>query len=43
MGLPFELQREVKRGNFARVRELLRDGAEINAADRTGYTPLMYG
>jgi len=41
MALPFELHREVKRGNTARVRELLRDGAEINATDRAGYTPLM--
>jgi len=42
MALPFELHRWVKRGNIARVRELLRDGAEINASDRAGCTPLMY-
>jgi len=42
MALPFGLHREVKRGNIARVRELLRDGAELNAADHAGYTPLMY-
>jgi ankyrin repeat protein len=42
MALPFELHRWVKRGNIARVRELLREGAEINATDRAGCTPLMY-
>jgi len=42
VALPFGLHREVKRGDTARVRELLRNGAEINATDRTGYTPLMY-
>jgi ankyrin repeat protein len=42
MALPFELHREVNRGNTARVRELLRDGAELNRTDRAGYTPLMY-
>jgi ankyrin repeat protein len=39
---PLELHREAKRGNTARVRELLRGGAEVNASDRAGYTPLMY-
>ncbi len=39
---PYELHREVKRGNTVRVRELLRNGAEVNATDRAGYTPLMY-
>jgi ankyrin repeat protein len=38
----FELHREVKRGNTARVRELLDEGAKLNATDRAGYTPLMY-
>jgi ankyrin repeat protein len=42
MASPFELHHEVKRGNTARVRELLRDGADLNATDRAGYTPLMY-
>jgi ankyrin repeat protein len=42
MSLPFELHREVKRGNTARVRGLLRAGADVNAMDRSGYTPLMY-
>jgi ankyrin repeat protein len=42
MALPFELHREVKCGYTARVRELLRDGAELNVTDRAGYTPLMY-
>ncbi len=42
MASPFELHREVKRGNTRRVRELLATGAEINAKDRSGYTPLMH-
>lgn len=42
MSLPFELHREVKRGNTAQVRELLRAGVEVNATDLLGYTPLMY-
>jgi ankyrin repeat protein len=42
MPSPFELHREVKRGNTAQVRELLRAGAKVNATDRSGYTPLMY-
>lgn len=42
MAFPFELHREVKRGNTGRVRELLKSGAEINARDRSGYTPLMH-
>ena len=37
-----ELYYEVKRGQTARVRELLQAGAELNATDRAGYTPLMY-
>jgi ankyrin repeat protein len=37
-----ELHREVKRGNTTRVQGLLRNGAEPNATDRAGYTPLMY-
>ncbi|HEV2464373.1 MAG TPA: ankyrin repeat domain-containing protein [Acidobacteriaceae bacterium] len=41
MASPFELHREVEHGNTRRVRELLRSGAEINAKDRSGYTPLM--
>jgi ankyrin repeat protein len=41
MGSPFELHHEVKYGNTRRVRELLRTGAEINAKDRSGDTPLM--
>src|SRR5215831_7722148 len=43
MAGPFELHREVKSGNTARVRELLANGADINATDSKGYTPLMYG
>jgi len=35
MSPPYEQRREVKRGNAARVRELLCDGAEIDATDRT--------
>ena len=42
MAFTFELHREVKHGNARRVRELLQAGAEINAKDRSGYTPLMY-
>jgi ankyrin repeat protein len=42
MASPFELHCEVKRGNTRRVRELLTTGAEINAKDRSGYTPLMH-
>src|SRR5215471_1068781 len=42
MASPYQLHREVKRGNTARVLELLRSGAEINAKDRNGYTPLMH-
>jgi ankyrin repeat protein len=38
----FELHREARRGNTARVRELLSSGAEINAVDSSGHTPLMY-
>src|SRR5260370_32939751 len=41
MASALELHREVKRGNTARVRELLHDGAELNAIDRAGNTPLM--
>lgn len=41
MAITFELHREVKRGNTQRVRELLQSGAEINAKDRFGNTPLM--
>ncbi|HYL35192.1 MAG TPA: ankyrin repeat domain-containing protein [Bryobacteraceae bacterium] len=36
------MHREVKCGNTVRVRELLRDGAELNVTDRAGCTPLMY-
>ncbi|MGO9937022.1 MAG: ankyrin repeat domain-containing protein [Terracidiphilus sp.] len=42
MASPFEFHREVKHGNTRRVRELLQTGAEINAKDRSGYTPLMH-
>lgn len=42
MASPFELHREAKHGNTRRVRELLRTGAEINAKDRSGFTPLMH-
>jgi ankyrin repeat protein len=42
MSPPFELHREVNRGNTWRVREILNSGAEINAKDRSGFTPLMY-
>lgn len=42
MATPFELHREVKHGNTRRVRELLQSGEEINAKDRSGYTPLMH-
>ena len=42
MASPFELHHEVKHGNIRRVHELLRSGAEINAKDRSGYTPLMH-
>src|SRR5579859_1954777 len=42
MASPFELHREVRCGNTVRVRELLRDGAELNTTDRSGCTPLMY-
>ena len=41
MASTVELHREVQHGNTGRVRELLRAGAEINAKDRSGYTPLM--
>ena len=42
MSSPFELHREVKRGNTWRVHEILKSGAEINAKDRSGFTPLMH-
>ena len=42
MASPFELHREVKRGNTRRVSEHLTTGAEINAKDRSGDTPLMH-
>ena len=42
MSSHFELQREVKRGNTCRVREILKSGAVINAKDRSGFTPLMH-
>lgn len=30
------------RGNTADIRKLLKDGADINAADSSGFTPLMH-
>jgi ankyrin repeat protein len=40
--MPFELHRESKRGNLERVRELLREGADVNAKDRQDRTPLTH-
>jgi ankyrin repeat protein len=37
-----ELHYAVKRGQMGRVRELLRAGADPNATDRAGHTPLMH-
>ena len=42
MALRFEFHREVKRGNIGRVRDLLQNGAELNAKDRSGRTPLTH-
>lgn len=42
MAFPFELHREARRGNTERVHELLDGGAEVNATDPAGNTPLVY-